>query len=149
MQANSINAVIVLPIVMLVPMLMHSSQKFGLALVFSLVAIDIAFDILRTVYTTSVYFSQFPDQNAMWAILEPTIAVMVCALPVYRGLLSWHKPANSPTALGDYSSSDSSKFSKLFKQSISPTERPTSIPTELDEVKANSVHSEQRARHVV
>ena len=77
-----------LPTVMLKSMLMRISQKVGIGLVFGLVLIDILFDILRTVYTASLNFANFPDQNTLWALLEPTIAVIVCALPCYRGFLS-------------------------------------------------------------
>ncbi|KAF2259940.1 hypothetical protein CC78DRAFT_585327 [Lojkania enalia] len=79
----------ILPIAMLKGMLMRTSQKVGLALVFSLVLVDIAFDILRTVYTAEMK-PEFLDKDSLWAILEPTIAVIVCALPCYRHYLSWN-----------------------------------------------------------
>jgi len=75
---------------MLRSMLTRTSQKVGLAFVFGLVGIDIVFDILRTVYTASLDLANFPDKNTLWVILEPTIAVVVCALPCYRGFLSWN-----------------------------------------------------------
>ena len=50
--------------------------------------IDIIFDILRTVWTLIGDLSNFPDANIFWAFCEPTVAVMVCALPSYRELLS-------------------------------------------------------------
>jgi hypothetical protein len=84
----------VLPMAMLRTLLMKTSQKIGIYLVFSLVLIIITFDILRTVFTLQMR-PDFQDENAIWAILEPTIAVMVCALPCYRGLLSWGA-ASSP-----------------------------------------------------
>jgi hypothetical protein len=85
-----------LPIAMLRSSIMHTSQKVGLAAVFGLVTIDIIFDILRTVYTASMDLANFPDQNTLWALLEPTIAVIVCALPCYRGFLSRRRKTSLP-----------------------------------------------------
>lgn len=84
-----------LPLGMLRSLHMARSQKIGLAAIFTIVVIDIVFDILRTVYTASAYLSQFPDANAVWALCEPSVAVMVCALPSYRGLLSRHNRGSS------------------------------------------------------
>jgi hypothetical protein len=73
---------------MLKSMLMSRRQKTGLGIVFALVLVTIAFDILRTVFTLKMR-TDFQDENAVWALMEPTVAVIICALPVYRGLLSW------------------------------------------------------------
>jgi len=80
----------VLPIAMLKSLHMGIMQKGGLAIVFALVLIIVAMDILRTVYTLAMDLSESQDSNALWGILEPTIAVIVCALPCYRGFLSFN-----------------------------------------------------------
>ncbi|KAF2115965.1 hypothetical protein BDV96DRAFT_574883 [Lophiotrema nucula] len=77
---------------MLKPLLMQRSQKLGLALVFRLVTIDMIFDLLRTVYLTIAFLSQYPDRYNIWVILDPTIAVIVCALPCYGSLVGRRKP---------------------------------------------------------
>ncbi|TAQ87319.1 hypothetical protein B7494_g4369 [Chlorociboria aeruginascens] len=86
-----------LPLGMLREIRISIAQKLGLAGIAGLVIIDIVFDILRTVYTVGDYADSFPNANAVWALLEPTIAVMVCALPTYRSLLSKQKPVPSTT----------------------------------------------------
>ncbi|KAF2638105.1 hypothetical protein P280DRAFT_91111 [Massarina eburnea CBS 473.64] len=78
----------VIPLVMLSRMLMPTSQKLGIAFIFSLVLITIVFDTLRTVFTLSLR-TDFIDENAVWSLLEPTIGVIVCALPCYGGFLTW------------------------------------------------------------
>jgi hypothetical protein len=80
--------VIVLPIAMLKPLLMKTSQKIELAIIFSLVVIDMVSTILRTVYSINVDLLKYPDQNVLWYFLQATISVIVCALPCYRGMLS-------------------------------------------------------------
>ncbi|TGO14303.1 hypothetical protein BTUL_0055g00530 [Botrytis tulipae] len=70
-----------LPLGMLRAMHMPTSRKLGVAAIAGLVIIDILFDVLRTIYTVGSYTSTFPNGNAVWALCEPTIAVMVCALP--------------------------------------------------------------------
>ena len=79
--------IIALPIVMLRRLQISMVHKIGLGFVFFLVAVDIVFDLLRTVYTLDADASSFPDANTVWALCEPTIAVMICALPSYRSLL--------------------------------------------------------------
>jgi len=79
--------VIALPIVMLRKLTMDRSDKLGLAGLFALVMVIIVFEILRSYYTIDAQASSFPDANAVWALCEPTIAVIVCALPSYRTIL--------------------------------------------------------------
>lgn len=73
---------------MLKPLLMRVSQKLELAIIFSLVIINMVMTILRTVYSVDIQLSRFPDQNILWCFLQPTVAVIVCALPCYRGMLT-------------------------------------------------------------
>ena len=78
---------IALPMVMLRKMFTISrSQNLALAGMFLVVGVDILFDILRTVYSVDAFLSSFIDANAAWDLCEPTVAVMVCALPSYRAL---------------------------------------------------------------
>lgn len=55
--------------------------------IFALVVIDIVFDIVRTVYALDTYLSLKTNLNGVWTVCEPTIAVMVCAMPHYRSIL--------------------------------------------------------------
>jgi hypothetical protein len=87
--------VMILPLWMLRDLHITTAQKLGLSVTVSLVVIDIMFDILRTIYTVGAYAASFPNANAVWDLCEPTIAVMVCALPTYRTLLHRKKPAPS------------------------------------------------------
>ncbi len=112
---------------MLKSMRLRTSQKLGIALVFALVTIDILLDILRTVYTASLNFATFPDHNILWVLLEPTIAVMVCALPCYRGLLS-KKPTRSSVPWNNESLSIWSNFGNI--PSNSADERNAVVKTE-------------------
>lgn len=68
--------------------MMSAGQKAGLFLVFALVLVTIVLDILRTLFTVSEQRFKSWDQYILWCLLEPTIAVMICALPCYRGLVA-------------------------------------------------------------
>ena len=63
---------------MLKSMLMRTSQKLGLGLVFSLVLLTIAFTIVRTVFAASTHESN-PEEHIVFGIMEPQIAVMANA----------------------------------------------------------------------
>lgn len=99
----------ILPIAVLKSLHMSMRQKIGLAFVFALVLIIVAIDILRTVYTLDMDLKQGQDANALWGVLEPTIAVIVCALPCYRGILNLH------TGMSISSISQSTYWSRIFK----------------------------------
>ena len=60
------------------------SQKLALAAMFVLTSDHIICDVLRTYYT---FAGQQVSLTLVWSMLEPTIAVVLCALPVYRSLL--------------------------------------------------------------
>lgn len=61
------------------------AQKIGLASLFSMAIIVIIFDILRAVYALEIGVVAL---DSIWNILEPSIAVMVSALPIYRALFT-------------------------------------------------------------
>ncbi|PVH94103.1 hypothetical protein DM02DRAFT_540184 [Periconia macrospinosa] len=107
----------ILPISILRSLKMGIKQKLGLSFVFALVLIIVVLDILRTVYTLDQNLKEGQDANALWGVLEPSIAVIVCALPCYRGLLNFHTGTtqnNSKFSIGHPSS-----WSRLFKSSSS------------------------------
>ena len=62
------------------------SQKLALTALFLLALIDVAFDVIRTVQTLS---GSSLSPYTIWDILEPAIAVIICALPTYKTL--WGK----------------------------------------------------------
>lgn len=78
--------VFILPTAMVRKMSMSTGQKIGISIVFALVFVIIVVDILRTIFTLKM--GEFPEENTIWALLEPTIAVILCALPCYRGLVA-------------------------------------------------------------
>ena len=63
---------------------MPRSRKLGLAALFLIAITDVIFDITRTVYTVN---GGTVALDTIWDILEPTIAVIVSALPTYKALL--------------------------------------------------------------
>lgn len=110
----------ILPIAMLKSIQMGIMQKIGLSVGFALVLIIVAMDILRVVYTLEMDLTEGQDANALWVILEPTIAVIVCALPCYRGLLRLH---TGTIKVGSFRSfGHSSAWTRLFKSNQSGAE---------------------------
>jgi hypothetical protein len=107
----------IIPITMLKSLHMGVMHKIGLAAVFALVLVIVAMDILRTVYTLDMDLKEGQDANALWGILEPTIAVIVCALPCYRGLLGFRPDSSQNERF--WSLDRSSAWSRLFKSSSS------------------------------
>ena len=81
-----------LPCAMLRKLHMGRADKLGLGFIFSLVLLIVLFDILRSVFTIDTAATSFPDSNAVWALCEPTIAVMVCTLPSYRSVVGSKRP---------------------------------------------------------
>ena len=73
-----------LPLWMLKGLQMPTRKKLGLAAIFLVATSDIIIDIIRTVYSIN---GRPVALNAMWDILEPSIAVIVSALPTYKALL--------------------------------------------------------------
>jgi hypothetical protein len=123
--------VIILPIAMLRPLLMRTAQKVELAIIFSLVIINMVLTILRTVYSINVDLMKYPDQNVLWYFLQVTISVIVCALPCYRGML-WRKRSESLRRMNRFGSG-SSEFAGIWQRYlVSVGERtPVSTPKEI------------------
>jgi hypothetical protein len=60
------------------------ARKIGLAAVFLLASIVVMMGALRCVYT----FQSGPEAvDLLWDILDGTIAVIICSLPIYGALL--------------------------------------------------------------
>jgi hypothetical protein len=97
---------------------LQRSAKLGLIFIFSLVLVDIAFDITRTVYSLSDDLIHRTNHTALWSFLEPTIAVIVCALPCYKSLLTRKRPMQSGNS------------GERFSRSLRP--HSTSIPVEME-----------------
>ncbi|KAF2651631.1 hypothetical protein K491DRAFT_637099 [Lophiostoma macrostomum CBS 122681] len=112
----------ILPTTMLKSLHMGVKHKVGLAAVFALVLVIVAMDILRTVYTLDMDLADGQDANALWGILEPTIAVIVCALPCYRGLLGFRPDSSQNESFWSSDRTRSSAWSRLFKSSSSRSE---------------------------
>ena len=76
---------IALPLYMLRGLHIRPAQKVGLAALFLICVVDIVFDILRAAFALD---GGILSLNILWNMLEPIVAVIVCALPTYRGLLA-------------------------------------------------------------
>ena len=61
------------------------AQKIGLASLFSIATIVIICDVLRVIYGLGAGVVALAT---VWDILEPSIAVMISALPTYRALFT-------------------------------------------------------------
>ena len=85
------NAVIFLPLWMLPRLQMPRGRKLGLAALFSIAMSDVIFDVFRTIYSGE----EVNNNHAIWAILEPTIAVILSSLPTYKALLGGAEKARS------------------------------------------------------
>ena len=70
-------AVMALALAMLPGLHMNRSKKAGLAVIFLLTLLDIAYDVVR------LFLAFQPGVNYLIGFLEPALAVIVCALPVY------------------------------------------------------------------
>jgi hypothetical protein len=70
-QTDTRLSVMILPIVMVNSRLitLELPQRLGLIFVFSLVLIDLAFDIVRTVYSLSAPLANTTNLNAVWTIM--------------------------------------------------------------------------------
>ena len=112
--------VLLVPIIMIRKLYIKTSEKVGLGIIFALAILDVAFEILRVVFSVSFALTKYPDRNLLWATLDPLISVMVCALPCYRGVLTrgWVRTAV------DNLSYDSSKFKGWFMVSINSQGEP-------------------------
>ncbi|KAF2683006.1 hypothetical protein K458DRAFT_340881 [Lentithecium fluviatile CBS 122367] len=105
---------IALPCTMLKPLLMKTSQKIELAIIFCLVVVNMVLTILRTVYSIDVDLMKFPDQNVLWYFLQVTITVIVCALPCYRGMLC--RKRNGSLRHLERFGSGSSEFAEIWQR---------------------------------
>ena len=84
----------------------------------------------------------------VWSIMEPEIAVMVCALPCYRGYLSWASPSNFSSFLRSAWGSSSQPedgfhvSSHLQLRPVEDSDKATSEMSELQECGQWSRHGE-------
>ena len=82
-----------LPLIFIGQLQMSISQKFSAGAVFTLIIIDIMMGLTRNIIAatselqTFVADHTFIDLDIILAIFEPSLAVIVCALPAYRSLL--------------------------------------------------------------
>jgi hypothetical protein len=81
---------------MLSRMFIRRTQKIQLSILFGLVSLNLATNILRTLYTINRDLQRYPNLNAVWANLQITTAVMLCALPCYGSLFSRKKKQVTP-----------------------------------------------------
>ncbi|KAF2873032.1 hypothetical protein BDV95DRAFT_365353 [Massariosphaeria phaeospora] len=128
---------------MVLPLLMTSRllklgfrEKVALIFVFGLVLIDVAFDVVRTTYSLSPDLSVGTNLSVLWTYMEPTVAVIVCALPHYKALISRKNEESRSNTTG--SNNTRTKITQ-----------PTTIPTELDNVSAYSLDSRGQVYRVV
>ena len=99
-------ACMALPLAMLRSLKVTRAQKVALAGVFTLALVDIVCDIIRTVATFTATI------NTAFNVLEPTIAVIICALPVYRSYVQGLATSNASARWRSWFSSIRSKSSR-------------------------------------
>lgn len=107
---------------------LHGSAKVGVVFIFSLSIIDISFDIVRTVHSLSEDLSYNTNLLAVWTFLEPTIAIMICALPCYKGVLSRSRSKSSTS-----------------RHTSQNATWPSFVPVEMDHGSTYSLQSRSRA----
>lgn len=117
------------------------AQKFGVAGIFSVACIDVTMDILRTVYTDQKLDASL---NIVWDLLEPSIAVIVCAIPTYRALFTNARKreairANSYKHLGERMNSRPNEQEHQLATLRSSDKNPTSITTSTHRHEAREV----------
>lgn len=78
---NSI--VIILPLWMLHGLKISKTRKIGLAALFSIAMMDIAFDVVRTIFTLLLFRHSNAAGAEVWDVLEVVVAVL-SSLPTYR-----------------------------------------------------------------
>lgn len=130
LSADRSDVVMALPIAMLRTLQMRTREKIGLAVIFALVLIEVAFTILRVVFTVSHAFGKVPDLNTLWSTLDPIIAVMVCTLPCYRNLLSFDR--RKSISRTPEISFGSSKFTNGLKSTGSSGRKGSSIDMQIN-----------------
>ena len=89
-----------LPLGMLKGLQMSTKAKIGLAGIFCLATITIAFDILRAIEILTK--NNHTGSTALWTNLESAVAVIVSCLPSFRALLSPRKGDNAKKSIGRY-----------------------------------------------
>ena len=126
------DAVIFLPLWMLRRLQMPISQKLGLAALFLIAITDVIFDITRTAYTGGEI-----AVDAIWDVLEATVAVIVSSLPTYKPLLGGAKRerntryqnlGHSGGVVWDINSSNNSNETNGVESSKSSTRVPEAWP---------------------
>lgn len=80
--------ILTLPLVFISKLQMSRAHKVGMAAVFAVVVTDIVMGIIRNISVLYFYQGDYADVQVVMTVFEPGLAVIVCALPAYRGLLS-------------------------------------------------------------
>ena len=92
--------ILVLPIAQIRKLNISLIRKLTVGAIFAIVIIDIITGIIRNI-TTILYFSNVGDQtiispmDTICGVIEPILAVAVCALPAYRSVLPWPRKRSS------------------------------------------------------
>ena len=84
--------ILILPMTQIRKMHMPLAKKISVAAVFAIIIIDITFGVLRNAASVLYILEDTDDSiassmNIISSVLEPAVAVFVCALPPYRALV--------------------------------------------------------------
>jgi hypothetical protein len=81
-------------------------QRLGLVFVYWLTIAVIVLNIVHTVNTFNVEISKWTNLKSLWTYLEPSNAVVICAMALYGSLMLWKgdKDVAAVSDLGDESS---------------------------------------------
>ena len=125
---------VALPLFMLRRLQMSSVHKWCLAGIFAIIVLDMLFDLLRAVYSLDSLLKKNLFANVAWAVCEPAVAVIVCALPSYRSLLR-----TQPSTRARYYEEPQIRAARMGDSSQKPG--PQSTETELSSMNSRSIRS--------
>jgi hypothetical protein len=79
-----------LPLVMIISNLSgwDATQLIGVTLMLFLAVVCMVLDVLKTVWYLNETLSSQTNLVAVWTMLEPSIAVIICSLPAYGSIIS-------------------------------------------------------------
>lgn len=66
---------------------MDKYRRTGVVAIYALVVLFVALDIMRTAWNLNATLNLETNLTIVWTLLEPNIAVIICALPAYESFL--------------------------------------------------------------
>jgi hypothetical protein len=128
---NLTDAVMLLPLRLLVTLKVNLRQKLALAGLFSLGTIVIIFAFVRLFEVTQATAESKTDPTtvakgpillSVWSVIEASVAVVVTNLPAFRSLFTTHRNTRSSRSQGPYHSTGyaTNEYSDRFRSRTQP-----------------------------